>query len=588
MKKTTLLMLLAFSPALIFAKGWKSSENVGSLSKTSVKSLNRASNSMRLAPQSNQTTAAFYTEDFSGGVIPANWSNADGTGSGMVWVFTSLGSANQPDSLSATGTTAANGYVKFDSDSSGASIGGEDGILTTAAINCTGRAAVRFSCNEFFRQYAASSAVISVSNDSVTWTEIHHAETGLIQDQGTPNPNLVDVDISATAGNQATVYIRFEYIGDYDYYWFIDDVTLFEPSQVDAGVAAVSATFNGCSLSSTEPISVLVQNFGVDPISNFDVSYMVNLGTPVTETFTGVLNSGDTVTYTFAQTADLSAALVYQIDAYTGQIGDGNNANDSALAVTESYSHIDLTVGPYDMGFEPTDDFTAYTIEDLDADGTTFDISSAYVNSGTQCLRKPGSGVDDDNWLFTQCLDIVSGGTYTLSYYYKNFELLNPCSLEVYMGTSNTYTTMTNLVIQNPIPGDTTYQFATAALSAAPGTYYLGFHFYSGQGTGTSSLRLDDIHIDFDNAVIENQVASAISVYPNPSNGKISISNRNINEKNFALKVYNSLGAVVLTNQFNDLSNEQIDLSNQPAGVYSVQLKSATTTVNKSIVISAK
>lgn len=585
MKKTTLSVFLMITSLFAIAKGGRTSENATHSGKHIGRSTAQVGPLMRVTPQTNQTNAAFYSEDFSGGGIPATWTNVDGSGAGVTWVFTTTGSVNQPDALEPVGTSAGNGYIKFDSDSAGGSLGGEDGILTTDAIDCSGQTNVHFSCNEFFRQYVAATAVISVSNDGTTWTEIHHAETGLAQNEATLNPNVVDVDISAIADNQATVYIRFEFIGDWDYYWFVDDIKLFTPSQIDGGATEVALDFNGCSLSPTTPISILVKNFGIDPISNFPVSYVVNGGTPVTETFTATLNSGDTATYTFTTTADLSAAAVYQVDVYTDITGDGDTTNDGSNNVTASFDHIDLTAG-YAMGFEAGEDLTAYTIEDNDGDGVTFDISPDYVHGGAACLRKPGSGVDDDNWLYTQCMDVVAGGTYTLTYYYKNFELANPCSLEVYMGAANTAAAMTELIIQNNVPGDTTYQMVTAPISVAPGTYYMGFHFYSTQGTGTSSLRIDDISIDFDDAVNENLVSSLISVYPNPSNGKINIMNRNTNERNFTVSVYNSLGSVVSTKQYQDLSNETIDLSNQPAGVYSVQLKSATTTVNKSVVIS--
>ena len=151
------------------------------------------------------------------------------------------------------------------------------------------------------------------------------------------------------------------------------------------------------------------------------------------------------------------------------------------------------------------------------------------------------------------------------------------------MGTANNSASMTNLVVQSPVPSDTTYQQTVANIGVPPGTYYLGFHFYSVSG-GTSSLRLDDINIDFNNAV-NNISTSTISVYPNPSNGKINIVNTDKNVKDYSVVVYNSLGAVVFSQQFTNLSNEQIDLGNQPSGIYSVQLKSAKNTINKSIVI---
>jgi hypothetical protein len=47
------------------------------------------------------------------------------------------------------------------------------------------------------------------------------------------NPEVVTVNISSFAANQATVYLKFNYIGDYDYWWAIDDIKLFEPPAYD-------------------------------------------------------------------------------------------------------------------------------------------------------------------------------------------------------------------------------------------------------------------------------------------------------------------------------------------------------------------
>ncbi len=588
MKKTTLSVFLMVASLMSFARGGDQSENINNRSGKQVKQpMSQVNQSMRVAPQTNQINAAFYSEDFASG-MPANWSNVDAASTGVTWSYTTTGAFNQVDyvgfdSLSTIGTTASNGYIKFDSDSAGASVGGENGILTTAAINCTGQTTVRFRCNEFFMQYVASTAVISVSNDSVTWTEIHHAEAGIAQGFGTDNPLIVDEDISAVAANQATVYIRFEYVGDWDFFWFVDDISLYVPSQFDGGIADVSLEFNSCLLSATSPIAVTIKNYGTDPISGFPVYYSVNGGAPVSETFSGTIAPFDSASYTFTQTADFSAPGVYTVDAYTMVASDGDTTNDLMGSATISYQ-IDLISG-YTMGFEASEDFLGYTIEDVDGDGVTFDISADYVYAGSACLRKPGSAVDDDNWIFTECMDVTGSGVYTLTYYYKNFELANPCSLEVYMGADNSSASMTELISQNPVPGDTTYQQAVAPIMLPAGTYFMGFHFYSSQGTGTSSIRLDNINIDWDDAVTENIASSLISVYPNPTNGKVNIQNKNANDKNFTVSVINSLGSVVLVENFESLSNETIDLSSQPAGIYSVKLQSASTTVNKSVVL---
>ena len=71
-----------------------------------------------------------YTEDFSNG-IPSGWQLIDNAGNGVNWKLTTTGiynAAQYPQlisRLSQNGTTAANGYMLYDSDSSGQTVQGE-------------------------------------------------------------------------------------------------------------------------------------------------------------------------------------------------------------------------------------------------------------------------------------------------------------------------------------------------------------------------------------------------------------------------------------------------------------------------------
>jgi len=59
-------------------------------------------------------------------------------------------------------------------------------------------------------------------------------------------------------------------------------------------------------------------------------------------------------------------------------------------------------------------------------------------------------------------------------------------------------------------------------------------------------------------------------------------------EKDVTVNVYNSVGQIVMSRNFGSFMNEKIDLSNLTHGVYTLQVRTSTGVVNKSIVISAK
>ncbi len=84
------------------------------------------------------------------------------------------------------------------------------------------------------------------------------------------------------------------------------------------------------TLSSTEQVSITLQNFGSSSQTNIPVSYSINGDTPVQETFSGTIGAGNTASYTFNTTADLSAtgSEPALITASVNLSTDNNSDND--------------------------------------------------------------------------------------------------------------------------------------------------------------------------------------------------------------------------------------------------------------------
>jgi hypothetical protein len=84
--------------------------------------------------------------------------------------------------------------------------------------------------------------------------------------------------------------------------------------------------------------------------------------------------------------------------------------------------------------------------------------------------------------------------------------------------------------------------------------------------------------------VNEVEESSKISVYPNPSNGKIFIRN-NASANEYVINVFNSVGQVVYQQSYSNQMNAVVDLSKQANGVYSIQVKSSDEVVTQSVII---
>ncbi|HET6224860.1 MAG TPA: gliding motility-associated C-terminal domain-containing protein [Bacteroidia bacterium] len=112
-------------------------------------------------------------------------------------------------------------------------------------------------------------------------------------------------------------------------------ISKFSVGQQDAALAAPSGSFTspvtGCSLTSTENVTVKIFNYGPGSITTpFNVSYTINGGAPVTEMVAAPnIPQNTSYTYTFTTKADLSVPGAYSFDATVSVPGDPTPGNDT-------------------------------------------------------------------------------------------------------------------------------------------------------------------------------------------------------------------------------------------------------------------
>ena len=116
----------------------------------------------------------------------------------------------------------------------------------------------------------------------------------------------------------------------------IDEFSVIEAIANDIEVSNTIMMSN-CTFSNSEQLSMEIINNGITLQSNFDVSYTVNGGQQVFETCNLVLNSGDTVNYTFNTTVDLSNDGIYNISFQSHLANDQISANDGFTTSIENY-----------------------------------------------------------------------------------------------------------------------------------------------------------------------------------------------------------------------------------------------------------
>ena len=97
----------------------------------------------------------------------------------------------------------------------------------TGTVDCSAYSYVNINFESSHRKFQ-DSVFVEVSNDAWVTFERYEVHANQAVNDQSANPELVSVNISSAAGNQASVSFRFHYEGQWDYAWMVDDVTFSE------------------------------------------------------------------------------------------------------------------------------------------------------------------------------------------------------------------------------------------------------------------------------------------------------------------------------------------------------------------------
>ncbi|MBT5290123.1 MAG: T9SS type A sorting domain-containing protein [Flavobacterium sp.] len=188
----------------------------------------------------------------------------------------------------------------------------------------------------------------------------------------------------------------------------------------DVAVISLDTPVTGI-LTSTETITVTIRNLGENSATDFDVSYQVNSGTVITETFTETIASNESVQFTFTTTADLSTeGQVYSILSSVTLTDDEDSSNDSITTeITHVYSNdIGVTAinGP-DDGEALTNESVVVTIENFGT-ATQSNFQASYSINGAPSVSENVVGPLDAgtsiSYTFSTLGNFSMDGTYTV------------------------------------------------------------------------------------------------------------------------------------------------------------------------------
>ncbi|MEO1053861.1 MAG: fibronectin type III domain-containing protein [Bacteroidota bacterium] len=320
-----------------------------------------------------------YVIDFETGDLPIGW---EATGV-VPWVINSGGTASGGTGplVDHTIGDATGSYIY--TEVSGPNPG-DEAILISRAIDLS---TVSDPAMEFWYHMFGPTIgtleldIVDVTNGDTTTVFTLTGQQQLEQD----DPYLGEFNIDLDPFTESVIRLIFRgtrgssFTGDIA----IDDISVFQRPADDIGVSAIE--LDGAPFySPTQTVNVVIENFGTATQTGFEVSYILDGGTPVTETFTGSLAGKSNTTYSFTTTADLSTSGGRVFQAATNLSGDVNLANDT--------SQLEITVAPVISAYPYIEDFESGVFPD---GWTSEGIVQWIVNSGGTTSTGTGPLVDN-------------------------------------------------------------------------------------------------------------------------------------------------------------------------------------------------
>lgn len=594
----------------------------------------------------------FWSEDFTGGV--GGWSTDDTSGNGVLWTWCSNGdypvgdcdgTVAPPsgchrvwcDGLNLQGNFASStngtGFMTCDSDAAGNIT--HQSRLTSPSIPTTGENTVVLRVESqigIFTIDAEVGAFLQVSNDGGTNWDDYILFPGLIAGAPDPpnvrwsfNPQIIEVDISATAANQAGILLRFVWDGNYEYHWSLDDVSL-QDMVTPPPVAETQLGFGLHAPSWATPINQIASVELGGFVSNNGVGDMTNVTLNATITNSGgteVFNEDGVLAQLDAGFADSLVVLgtTYVPPAVTDQytinynltqdLADENpadNIGSSSFAITEQLFSKDNGViisgsanaagGTYEFG-------NFYEIINPDS------VSSITFGIGKNAADGPIDGESGSVYLFRvncdlntpECVDgfddsqvtAIGVGFWTIpdedpdieDYTPQTVDLLDfntfqPGPIAVDPGT---YIAMVSIVgngVDNTIfvgtadPGYAPGQLASVVREGGPIGGGMDTWFLAGFGPETIAFCRMNVTsgMSATNVLTPEELAAKVEVYPNPTSRVLNLDVVLEEQAEAMITILDAKGSILRTEVRENLSSELIsfDLSEFANGIYYISI----------------
>ncbi len=422
---------------------------------------------------------AFVDENFSGGVLPAGWTNNDLNESGQIWEFDNPGNRSANSPLSAP-------FAILDSDNYGSG-GIQNAALETPAFDASSATSVFLDFDYYHRQCCGATIYVEVFNGA-SWIEVHS------ESSSSANPAHLTLDITTALAGATNAQVRFRYTGDWDYYWIIDNVKIAPPPSClqPTDLVVASVTTNTADISWTAG----------DTETDWNISWGTPGYTPGVED-EGTANQSTTPAY---QITGLSASTPYEFYVQADCGGDTSSWTGpmgfSTLCAAETTPWSDDVEGQTGTGkniavngcwtASPTTGF-AWNVSDSNTVSGSTGPDAAHSGSKFFFTESSNGSTASVAELYSPLIDVSSLTTPALSFYYHMYGA-STGDLNVYVHDGATWNLVVSLSGQQQTAGSDPWIESIVTLSGYTGNIQVKFEVTRGSSY-TGDIAIDDISV---------------------------------------------------------------------------------------------
>ena len=376
----------------------------------------------------------------------------------------------------------------------------------------------------------------------------------------------------------------------------------------DAAIISVT-TPNGNICSGTFSPVIILKNWGSNTLTSCTINYWIDANAPSTYNWNGTLSSLGTVPVTLGSLSTTAGAHTFT--AATGLPNGNPDSQPSNDSITVNFSALSGGAAlPYSEGFESTTFVpTGWSLVNPDNYNTwarttqafKTGVASAYMDNFTYSV---GLGQSDDMIMKSLDLSTVSNPVMTFNWAYtyhtdNTGTYTDTLGIFISVDCGVSWTQIyeqggAQFVTASPVPNSgspfipASSQWGFQLVSLAPyqnsANAMIRFRNISGYG---DQLYLDNINVMNANGVNDADISSLVNIFPNPGSGEFFVNMHFISEEHAGIYVYDVLGREITRIEKNKVKDEslKLDLSNEEAGIYFVEVVTDRGSTVKKIVL---